>query len=102
MRSRCKVAGGYQLGTSVGQYLERFLEEEVSGGCPGGLGDPGYYCLQAAGYALEIESIRGVKCEYVLEALLKRRLIKISGRKKRTSPALQCQPRISQIFWLRI
>jgi len=31
---------------------------------------------------MEIESIRGVKCEHVLDNLLRRKLIRVSGRKQ--------------------
>ncbi len=80
-----EVAGGYQLGTppELAGDLERAIGEE--GG--GSISNAALETLAIIAYKqpvtrAEIESIRGVKCEHVLENLLKRRLIRISGRKE--------------------
>jgi segregation and condensation protein B len=40
---------------------------------------------------IEIESIRGVRCEHVIENLIKRKLIRVSGRKEGPGrPLLYC------------
>ncbi len=79
------VAGGYQMGTlpEIAPYLEKAFSEEVSGN----LSNAALEALAIVAYKqpvtrIEIESIRGVRSEHVLENLLKRRLIRISGRKE--------------------
>jgi len=80
-----EMAGGFQMGThpELAPHLEKAFSEDVSS-----------YLTTAALEALaiiaykqpvtriEIESIRGVRSEHVLENLLKRKLIRISGRKE--------------------
>ncbi|HED23696.1 MAG TPA: SMC-Scp complex subunit ScpB [Firmicutes bacterium] len=79
------VAGGYQMGTlpEIAPYLEKAFSEEVSGN----LSNAALEALAIIAYKqpvtrIEIESIRGVRSEHVLENLLKRRLIRVSGRKE--------------------
>lgn len=79
------VAGGYQMGTlpELAPYLEKAFSEEVSGS----LSNAALEALAIIAYKqpvtrIEIESIRGVRSEHLLENLLKRRLIRISGRKE--------------------
>ena len=80
-----EVAGGYQMGTlpELAPYLERMYSEEVAGN----LSNAAMETLAIIAYKqpvtrMEIESIRGVKCEHVLDSLLKRKLIRIKGRKE--------------------
>lgn len=78
------VSGGYQMGTlpELAPYLEKAFGEEG----PGVLSQAALETLAIVAYKqpvtrVDIESIRGVKCEHVLENLLKRKLIRITGRK---------------------
>ncbi len=79
------VAGGYQMGTlpELAATLEQAFGEEVAGN----LSPPALETLAIIAYKqpltrVEIESIRGVKCDHVLDNLLKRKLIRIIGRKE--------------------
>lgn len=79
-----ETAGGYQMGTHPGlaTILEKAFSEEVSSN----LSTAALEALAIIAYKqpvtrIEIESIRGVRSEHVLENLLKRKLIKITGRK---------------------
>lgn len=80
-----EVAGGYQMGTlpELAPILERAFNEDVSSN----LSTAALEALAIIAYKqpvtrIEIESIRGVRCEHILENLLKRKLIKISGRRE--------------------
>ncbi len=80
-----ETASGYQMGTvpELAPYLERAFSEEVSSN----LSTAALEALAIIAYKqpvtrVEIESIRGVRSEHVLENLLKRKLIKITGRKE--------------------
>jgi segregation and condensation protein B len=80
-----EVAGGYQMGTppELADDLERAFGEEGSGS----LSNASLETMAIIAYKqpvtrVEVESIRGVKCDHVLDNLLKRRLIKVSGRKE--------------------
>ncbi len=79
-----EAAGGYRMGTQPGlaPILEKAFSEEVSSN----LSSAALEVLAIIAYKqpvtrVEIESIRGVRSEHVLDNLLKRKLIKISGRK---------------------
>ncbi|MDW7728867.1 MAG: SMC-Scp complex subunit ScpB [Bacillota bacterium] len=80
-----EAAGGYQMGTlpELAPYIERAFSEDVSSN----LSTAALEALAIIAYKqpvtrIEIESIRGVRSEHVLENLLKRKLIRISGRKE--------------------
>ncbi len=80
-----ETATGFQMGTvpELAPFLERAFSEDVSSN----LSTAALEALAIIAYKqpvtrIEIESIRGVRCEHVLENLLKRKLIKISGRKE--------------------
>ncbi len=80
-----KVAGGYQLGTipEIAPYLEIAFSEDISSN----LSDAALEALAIIAYKqpvtrIEIESIRGVRSKHVIDNLLKRKLIRISGRKE--------------------
>lgn len=80
-----EIAGGYQMGTlpELAPYLEKAFSEDVSSN----LSAAALEALAIIAYKqpvtrIEIESIRGVRSEHVLENLLKRRLIRVSGRKE--------------------
>ena len=80
-----ETAGGYCLGTlpELAPYLEKLFGEELSPN----LTSASLETLAIIAYKqpvtrLEIESIRGVKCDHVLENLLKRKLIRVSGRRE--------------------
>lgn len=80
-----ETAGGFQLGTrpELAPYLEKAFSEDVSSN----LTAAALEALAIIAYKqpvtrIEIESIRGVRCEHVLDNLIKRKLIKISGRKE--------------------
>lgn len=80
-----EVAGGYQMGTApeLASDLERAFGEDDDGS----LSNAALETMAIIAYKqpvtrIEIESIRGVRCEHTLESLLKRRLIKVSGRKE--------------------
>ena len=79
-----EVAGGYQMGTSP--ELATYLEELFADDTTGSLSPAARETLAIIAYRqpvtrVEIESIRGVKCDSVLENLIRRKLIRISGRK---------------------
>lgn len=80
-----EVAGGYQMGTlpELAPYIEKAFKEDVSSN----LSNAALEALAIIAYKqpvtrIEIESIRGVRSEHVLENLLKRKLIRVSGRKE--------------------
>lgn len=80
-----ETAGGYHLGTlpEFAPYLEKIFGENISHH----LTSASLETLAIIAYKqpvtrLEIESIRGVKCDHLLEKLLKRKLIRISGRRE--------------------
>lgn len=80
-----ETAGGFQLGTrpELAPYLEKAFSEDVSSN----LTAAALEALAIIAYKqpvtrIEIESIRGVRCEHVLDNLIKRKLIKITGRKE--------------------
>jgi len=80
-----ETVGGFQLGTrpELAPYLEKAFSEDVSSN----LTAAALEALAIIAYKqpvtrIEIESIRGVRCEHVLDNLIKRKLIKISGRKE--------------------
>lgn len=80
-----EVAGGSQMGTlpELASYLERVFTEEGSGSLsPAAMETLSIIAYRQPVTRVDIESIRGVKCEHVLENLLKRKLIRISGRKE--------------------
>ena len=79
-----EVAGGYRMGSApeLASYLEEAVGEEESGQ----LSNAALETLAIIAYRqpltrLEIEEVRGVRCEHILDNLLKRKLIQISGRK---------------------
>jgi segregation and condensation protein B len=80
-----EAAGGYQIGTlpELAPYIEKAFSEDVSSN----LSTAALEALAIIAYKqpvtrIEIESIRGVRSEHVLENLLKRKLVRISGRKE--------------------
>lgn len=80
-----KVAGGYKLGTSpeAAPYIEKILAEKAASP----LSTAALETLAIIAYKqpisrAEIESIRGVQVDKLLDNLLKRKLIKIVGRKE--------------------
>lgn len=80
-----EAAGGYQMGTlpELAPYIEKAFSEDVSSN----LSTAALEALAIIAYKqpvtrIEIESIRGVRSEHVLENLLKRKLVRISGRKE--------------------
>ena len=88
------VAGGYQMGTlpALAEDLEKAFTEEVSSN----LSTAALEVMAIVAYKqpvtrIEIESIRGVRSEYVIDNLLKRKLIRVSGRKEGPGrPLLYC------------
>jgi segregation and condensation protein B len=79
------VAGGYQMGTlpELAPFLEKAFSEDVSSN----LSTAALEALAIIAYKqpvtrIEIESVRGVRSEHVLENLLKRKLIRVIGRKE--------------------
>ncbi len=80
-----EAAGGFQMGTQpdLAPLLEKAFSEEVSSN----LSTAALEVLAIIAYKqpvtrIEIESIRGVRSEHVIDNLLKRKLIKVSGRKE--------------------
>lgn len=80
-----EVAGGYQMGSApeLAPYLEQAVSEEESGR----LSTAALETLAIIAYRqpltrVEIEAVRGVRCEHILDNLLKRKLIRIRGRKE--------------------
>ncbi len=89
-----EAAGGFQMGTlpELAPYLEKAFSEDVSSN----LTSAALEALAIIAYKqpvtrIEIESIRGVRSEHVLENLIKRRLIRVSGRREGPGrPLLYC------------
>ncbi len=80
-----EVAGGFQMGTlpELAVYLERSFGEEGTGILsPAALETLAIISYKQPVTRVEVESIRGVKCDHVLDNLLKRRLIRVTGRKE--------------------
>ena len=78
---------GYQLGTKpeIAAFVERMFAEEGYSHAPlsqAALETLAIIAVKQPVTKLEIERIRGVKVEGVLENLLKRGLIKVTGRKE--------------------
>lgn len=80
-----EVAGGYQMGTApeLAPHLEEAVSEEESGK----LSQAALETMAIIAYRqpltrLEIEEIRGVRCEHILDNLIKRKLIQVSGRRE--------------------
>ncbi len=80
-----KVNGGYQLGTrpDLALYIDNLFSRETTVGT---LTKPALETLAIVAYKqpitrLEIEAIRGVNPDSVLDNLVRRKLIKIAGRK---------------------
>ncbi len=80
-----EIAGGYQMGTlpELAPNLEKVFSEDISSN----LTEAALEALAIIAYKqpvtrIEIESIRGVRSEHVLENLIKRKLIRVSGRKE--------------------
>lgn len=80
-----EVNGGYKLGTSpeAAPYIERLLKERAASP----LSAAALETLAIIAYRqpvsrAEIEFVRGVQVEKVLDGLLKRRLIKVVGRRE--------------------
>lgn len=80
-----EIAGGYQMGTlpELAPNLEKAFSEDISSN----LSAAALEALAIIAYKqpvtrIEIESIRGVRSEHVLENLMKRKLIRVSGRKE--------------------
>ncbi len=79
-----QMAGGYQMATrpEASVYIEKMEKERKSFR----LSQAAIECLAITAYKqpitrIEIEAIRGVRVDKVLDNLLKRKLIKITGRK---------------------
>jgi segregation and condensation protein B len=80
-----EVAGGFQMGTrpELARYLEAGFGEEGAGSLsPAAMETLAIIAYKQPVTRMDIESVRGVKCDHVLENLLKRKLIRISGRKE--------------------
>ena len=79
-----RVAGGYQMATrpEVAQYIEKMNK----GGQNLRLSQAAVECLAIIAFKqpvtrVEVEAIRGVRVDKVLENLVKKKLIRITGRK---------------------
>lgn len=80
-----ETAGGYQMGTrpELAPFLEKIFGEEGSGNLsPAAMETLAIIAYKQPVTRIEIESVRGVKCDHVLDNLLRRKLIRISGRKE--------------------
>lgn len=80
-----EAAGGYQIGTlpELAPFLEKMFGEEATGGLsPAAMETLAIVAYKQPVTRIEIESVRGVKCDHVLDNLLKRKLIRINGRKE--------------------
>ncbi|NLA11858.1 MAG: SMC-Scp complex subunit ScpB [Firmicutes bacterium] len=80
-----EIAGGYQMGTApeLAPHLEQAVGDEESGH----LSSAALETLAIIAYRQpltrpEMEAIRGVRCEHILQNLLKRKLIRVCGRKE--------------------
>lgn len=80
-----EIAGGYQMGTAaeLAPYIEKaFGEKESCSLSPAALETLAIIAYKQPLTRVEIEAVRGVRCEHILDNLLKRKLICISGRKE--------------------
>ncbi len=80
-----EVAGGYRMGSAP--ELAPLLEKALGGAESGALSPAALETMAIIAYRqpltrMEIEAVRGVRCEHILDNLLKRRLIRISGRRE--------------------
>ncbi len=89
-----EIAGGYQMGTlpELATHLEKAFSEDVSSNLSAAaLEALAIIAYKQAVTRIEIESIRGVRSEHVIENLIKRKLIRVSGRKEGPGrPLLYC------------
>lgn len=79
-----KVSDGYRLGTrpDLAPYIEKLFSRETTGT----LTTAAFEALAIVAYKqpvtrLEVDAIRGVNSDSVLESLVRRKLIKVAGRK---------------------
>jgi segregation and condensation protein B len=80
-----EIAGGYRMGSApeLASFLEKAFGEEESGTLsPAALETLAIIAYKQPLTRVEIEAVRGVRCEHILDNLLKRKLIRISGRKE--------------------
>lgn len=80
-----EIAGGYRMGSApeLASFLENAFGEEESGTLsPAALETLAIIAYKQPLTRVEIEAVRGVRCEHILDNLLKRKLIRISGRKE--------------------
>ncbi len=80
-----EIAGGYQMGSApeLAPLLEKALGEAESGALsPAALETVAIIAYKQPLTRMEIEAVRGVRCEHILDNLLKRKLIRISGRRE--------------------
>ncbi|MBC8204917.1 MAG: SMC-Scp complex subunit ScpB, partial [FCB group bacterium] len=80
-----KIAGGYQIFTlpRFSRYVENlWAGKRHSGLSRGALETAAITAYRQPVTRLEIEEIRGVNCDSVLQSLLDKGLIKVTGRKK--------------------
>lgn len=80
-----EFAGGYQMGSApeLAPDLEEALGEEESGRLSGAaLETLAIIAYRQPLTRPEIEAVRGVRCEHILDNLLKRKLIRVKGRKE--------------------
>ena len=80
-----EIAGGYQMGTApeLAPYLEQAVGDEESGHLSGAaLETLAIIAYRQPLTRPEIEAIRGVRSEHILQNLLQRILIRVSGRKE--------------------
>lgn len=80
-----EVAGGYRMGSDpeLAPLLEKALGEAESGALsPAALETMAIIAYKQPLTRMEIEAVRGVRSEHILDNLLKRRLIRISGRRE--------------------
>ncbi len=80
-----EIAGGYQMGSApeLAPYIEKALGEKESDSLsPAALETLAIIAYKQPLTRVEIEAVRGVRCEHVLDQLLKRKLICVCGRKE--------------------
>ncbi len=79
-----RTEGGYRIGTApdMALYVEKLFTKEVTGPLTGAaLETMAIIAYKQPVTRLEVEAIRGVNSDGVIDGLLKRKLIKVAGRR---------------------
>ncbi len=74
-----------------------FAAGQTADAVPGGAGDAVHHRLRQPVTKQDIESVRGVKCDYSVQALMNKNLIREAGRKEALGRPSSMRPRTSSL-----